>query len=374
MKINWLTGAVLAASLLLPTAAGAATNAEFRIIYDGGGQAQSPALIKGGVTYIPASQWESFGLQVSWDKKQERAEFRGFNKKVAVRMGSGQGMLDGKLVKLGGTPFKFNGELYVPARFLVQSLEGRMVSWDANHKLLVAAGMHSYSSASAQYEGLTYTIDKPSGKLYTTDSKGNTRLLANLGAEVYEYVSFDFKKTPGGLTYLTITDVFGEPHINNQWFTLVIKNGVAIRQAGVHYYQRYGDNVKMYGNHLLLTDGKTLRVIEDGTGRVTETMNLTKLGGVDDRYLIEGMDDDVLLIRPNTKGILTLIDRKTGRKIELYKQFLDAEGQEYAEVNDVPYHGDELKYLKREGHVLWFQDKNTGIKYQWDMSKFQAVK
>lgn len=80
-----------------------------------------------------------------------------------------------------------------------------------------------------------------------------------------------------------------------------------------------------------------------------------KLGGTEeDAYYIEGIDNDILLLRGNQKGLLTLIDRKTGERTLLYKELLTAKDQEYAENNDVPYKGDTLKFVKRSGDKLYF--------------------
>ncbi|OMC95008.1 hypothetical protein BJP49_14940 [Paenibacillus odorifer] len=182
-------------------------------------------------------------------------------------------------------------------------------------------------------------------------------MLMNLGSQLFDAVQFDFQKTPKGLIYLTVTDVYGEPHINNKWYTMIIKDGMVIRHASVGYHLRYGDNVKIAGNQLLLTDGKILRLIEDGTGKVTETINLNTLGGNSDNYLVEGMDEDFLLIRSNQQGFLMMIDRKTSAKTLLYKALLDVEQQKYAETNDLPFFGDNLKFLKREGDALLFNNE-----------------
>jgi hypothetical protein len=356
MDKRWLLAPIFVVSLLTAPVANAALPAYFTYIMDGGGKVTSSALVKDGMTYVSASHWEAAGLKVVWDKSHQRAEFTGWGKKIAVRIGSKQGVIDGKLVNAEGVPFELNGQLYVPARFLVNSLGGTTVSWDATKRIYTATGLLSFASASAQFGGSTYTVDKKTGSLYLTDSAGLTRLLANLGSQLFDAVQFNFQKTPKGLLYLTLTDVYGEPHINNKWYTMIIKDGMVIRQASVGYYIRYGDNVKIAGNQLLLTDGKILRLIEDGTGNVTEKIDLTTLRDISDNYLVEGMDEDYLMIRSNQQGFLMMIDRKTGTKTLLYKELLDVEQQKYAETNDLPFYGDNLKFLKREGDALLFNN------------------
>ncbi|MEK4880758.1 MULTISPECIES: hypothetical protein [Paenibacillus] len=67
-------------------------------------------------------------------------------------------------------------------------------------------------------------------------------------SQLFDAVQFDFQKTPKGLIYLTVTDVYEEPPINNKWYTMIIKDGMVIRHASVGYHLRYGDNVKIAGD------------------------------------------------------------------------------------------------------------------------------
>lgn len=170
-----------------------------------------------------------------------------------------------------------------------------------------------------------------------------------------DWVGIDIEKTPGGLLVITINNSYGEPHINNRIHTLVFKNGALLRKAQLYYRFRGDTAVKPYDNNLLLHDGNTLRLIQDGTGNVTATLDLSKLGGgEDDAYYLEGIDKDILLLRGSNKGLLTLVDRATGERTLLYKELLTAEDQEYAEMNDLPYYGDTLKFIKRSGDKLYF--------------------
>ncbi|RED66262.1 hypothetical protein [Cohnella lupini] len=86
---------------------------------------------------------------------------------------------------------------------------------------------------------------------------------------------------------------------------------------------------------------------------------MVKLGGEDEAYFIEGIDDDFLLFRANHKGILTLYNRETGETLQLYKQLLDEKDQQIAETNDFPYFGDFLEFIDRQGQTLRFRNHSV---------------
>ncbi|KRE22770.1 copper amine oxidase N-terminal domain-containing protein [Paenibacillus sp. Soil522] len=359
MKIRWsITVIILALTLILPTTAGAAAHANYRFNWDGGGSLGGSALVKNGVSFVPMTPVKDQAqLDMKWDTAGNRAQFDGWEKSFAIRVGSLTGMLDGKIVKLEGAPFIFEKELYLPARFVVHALNGGTIAWDARSRTVKAGHLQTFKTYTYVHDGLHYSIEPKSGTLYVTDGKDAWRELAKLGTPIYDYLSFSFQKTPRGLLILNLHDNYGEPHINNQLFTLIIKDGKVIAQSSVYYWKRFEQNVTQADGQLILNDGHTLRLIEDGTGEVTETLDLLKLGGEEDLYFIEYIDKDVLLIRPGQKGLLMLVDRETGRRTMLYKELLDAKHQEYAEFNDTPYHGDFLKLVKREGDILYFKNE-----------------
>ncbi|WP_235948345.1 stalk domain-containing protein [Paenibacillus glycinis] len=362
--MKWLAAAALVLSLAAPSPASAGAPAYARLTWaNGGTQAAGDAIIKNGAVYLQADAFEMAGLRLQWDKSHQRADFIGYGKSAAVRVGSTAAVLDGNPVRGMPAPFSYQGKLYVSARFFVMTLEGGSMAWDAKNRVFSAGGLHTYAGVSQTYGGRTYSIVKATGELFASGGKhGASVKLADLGSPLYDGVSMSFEPTKGGLLYLTILDNYGEPHLHNHAFTLILKNGSVIRKADVNYWQRYENNVTAYGNHLLLTDGKTLRIVEDGTGNVEQTLDLVKLGGEDDDYFVEGIADDFLLIRPNGSGLLTLVDRQSGASVKLYGKLLSAEGMEYATTNDVPYRGDMLHYVKRNGSALYFEDNGPFAK------------
>ena len=247
----------------------------------------------------------------------------------------------------------------MPLRFAAKVLGGTVTGWDAKSRTATVRNLHTYAAAGAAYGGVTYTVEKSTGQLYASSSAtgGRPVKIAHLGSKLHDLIDFKFKKTPKGLLLIEITDVYGEPHINNAHYALLLKNGSVIRQAKVHYWQRFATNAVLNEGVIGMTDGRTLRVIEDGTGDVLATHNLVKLGGLDEDYIVEAVTDDFLLIRPTRTGLLTFVDLRTGTGTQLYKVLLDAEMQEYAELNDSPYRGDWLVFVRREGNELLFRNE-----------------
>ncbi|MGO4344593.1 copper amine oxidase N-terminal domain-containing protein [Paenibacillus sp. MCAF9] len=363
--MKWSIAAViLVFALLLPTTVSAASQASYEFNWDSGIRSYGGALVKNGVTFVSMdSVGGGAGLEVKWDKAGKRAQYDGWNKSIAVRLGSKTGILDGKMVKLESAPFLYEKNVYLPVRFVVGALGGDHITWDAKSKTIKADHLKTFKQYIYSYDGLTYTVEPKKGIVYVTDGKGVRRELAKLGESIHEYLTFKFQKTPGGLLVLNLEDNYGEPHLHNQLFTLVMKGGKVIQQSSVYYFRRLEQNVTLADGQLLLNDGNTLRLIKDGTGEVIETIDLVSLGGEDDNYFIEYFDKDVFLLRANKNGILKLVNREGMTTTVLYKELLGAKQQEYVETNDLPYLGDYLKFIKREGDILYFKN---GFPYDKD--------
>lgn len=341
-----------------PTVAQASTAKTPQVYYQfgiPGGIIGGPAVIKNGVTYVDVRGIaENAGLKMEWDKSGKRAQFSGWTKSFAVRIGSQNGVLDGKAVNLGGIPFKSKEDgIYLPARFIVKAFEGSNLKLDPTTNTLSANGLKTFNVFTESYGGRTYTLVKANGDLYVSQGKNNVLKITSLET-TFDWVGMKIEKTPGGLLVITINDSYGEPHINTRVITLVFKNGALMRKASFSYQFRGDTEIKPYDDNLILHDGNILRFVQDETANVTATLDLKKLGGEEQAYYLEGIDKDLLLLRGNQKGWLTLIHRNTGERTLLYKELLTAEDQEYAETNDSPYKGDTLKFVKRSGDKLYF--------------------
>lgn len=350
--------AVITASILFtsqPLQGEAASSPSYELVLDSGHIIEGKALIKNGVSYLPLLQVsKDLSLSASLDQSGKRVTLMSPSLNLAVRLNSKQAVVNGKGITMSATPFKNGQDIYVPASFLVSALQGEGLTYDRSAKKLSATGIYSGNDSSV-YGGLRYEISRE-GKLFTTNAKGTKKQLYDFNKEIYNQPVYQFTKTAQGLVILNIFDYYGEPMLNKQTFTIVIKNGAVIRQSYVKYFNRFEENavLSVDKKEIVLTDGDTLRILEDGTGKISQTYDLKKLGGEDDTYFVEAVDKEYLLIRPNNKGLLTYIDRATGERTLLYKKLLGKADQEYAEINDIPFFGDQIRFTLRKGDTLTF--------------------
>lgn len=350
--------AVIAASILFtsqPVQGEAASSPTYELVLDSGSIIEGKAVIKQGVSYLPLLQIsKDLSLSATLDQSGKRVTVLSPSMNLAVRLNSKQAVVNGKGITMPAASFKNGQDIYVPASFLVTAMQGDGLTYDRLAKKLSATGIYSGNDSSV-YGGLRYEISRE-GKLFTTSAKGKKTQLYDFKKEIYNQPVYQFTKTAQGLIILNISDYYGEPMLNKQNFTVVIKNGAVIRQSYVKYYNRFEENavLSVDKKEIVLTDGDHLRILEDGTGRISQTYDLKTLGGEDDIYFVEAVDKEYLLIRPNKKGLLTYIDRITGERTLLYKQLLGKADQEYAEINDVPYFGDQIRFTGRKGDTLTF--------------------
>lgn len=320
-------------------------------------------LIKKGTSYLPASTASFAGMDNKWDHSGERATYSGWEKSFSVRLGSTTGVLDGRTVNIGGHPFIYNKELYIPAKFLISALEGGNVRWDAKSRMLLAKGLHIFRGYSETYGGALYSLSFESGDLYLSSGKTSKHKLTNLGLGL-DVIDFTFERTPGGLTLLRVSNNYGEPHIHTEYFTYLLKNGAIIRQAHTDFKSTFSEPALWSGDKIVMNDGETLRLIEDGSGAITETINLARFMATSVKenvyYNVEALYEDVALIRPGDTAFLTLVNRSSGEQTLLYREFFDIDRQRELEIRDDMFPGDYIRFTGRSGNQLTFTAYNTG--------------
>ncbi|MEK3714100.1 copper amine oxidase N-terminal domain-containing protein [Paenibacillus sp. FSL R7-0333] len=346
----------------VPASAKPAPDVQLQLTYNSGsgisGMAGGTAQIKNGVSYMPANLVTIMGLKVKWNNADKTATFSGWNKSFSMKLGQSTGVLDGKKTSLGGTPYMADKQLYVPVKFVVAALEGGPVRWDAATNTIRANGLHMYRGYSEVFDGGVYSLSLDSGELYLTTKQNTRHKLAVLGRGL-DVVDFTFERTPAGLTLLQVVNSYGEPHVHAEYYTYLVKNNSVIRQGHTNIHTSFGTAPVWAEGKLVFNDGRTLRLIEDGTGAVSETVDIPKLLGTtvaqDVYYNVEAVYPDALLVRPTDTAFLTLVDRATGKQTVLYKQLLNAERQREVEQPDFMFPGDYIYFTGRTDNVFTFK-------------------
>lgn len=332
--------------------------------FENGMEAKSNALVRQGISYVPAALLTGLGFDLSWDSAHKRAEFNGIEKNFAVRLGSTTGFLDNKVVPVGAAPFESNRQLYLPAQFVVTALGGKLLQYDASTRKLTATGNGYLRYRAEKFEGAVYTVSYATNNVYITANGRAPRIIGNLSSlgSMLDWLSFQIEKTPQGLIVLQISNTHGEPHVFSGHFTYLLKNGYVIRHTAMDSLSSYPlPTVWSSDGKLLFNNGQQLRLIEDGTGAVVETVDLVKLTGLKDPYTkmvnVEAWYPDIALVRPYGKGLLTIIDRVTGEQTQLYKLLLPNAEQEligYPDFRDPWSPGDSIRFVSRSGNKLTF--------------------
>ncbi|MDN4620586.1 copper amine oxidase N-terminal domain-containing protein [Paenibacillus sp. PsM32] len=373
MNKKMIFSALLSSTLLLqsslcnPASASSSsfpTTYTFYLANDPKGFIVNSTLVQNGTIFLDIRELaEDSGLTLAWDSTGQRASLNGFMKKAAIRLGSRTAMLDGKIVTLSAAPFKkkekkTNNEIvYVPVRFGVQLLGGDHIQVDRQQIHVTARNIKYYDVITDVYNGFTYTLKKDGGDLYVAHGNQAPVKLISLGID-FDSVGMEFESTAGGLLILTINDAYGEPHIHNQQVKLIFQKGTLIRKAYADFTRVNDSDITTYQDKIVLSDGKILRMIEDGTGNVVDELDLVKLGGgSNEKYAVEGLYDDVILMRTASKGRLLLIDRHTNQSVTLYKELLDASWQkQISEDVDIDSFGsgDYLQFDKRVNNTFYF--------------------
>ncbi|WP_046215938.1 stalk domain-containing protein [Paenibacillus wulumuqiensis] len=385
-KKTWITLALSSALLLpvSPASVQAASSPQLILHFDSGSytsETSATLLVRNGINYMDISYLAGdLGLEFKTDTAGKRASFNGWNKKFAVRDGSKIAMLDGKSVTMQSPAIIRKSKqtdtpsVYVPLRFAAQALDGKLINPAAGKGNYQLNNIHTYAVVTDVYQGTTYTLTKLNGDLYATRGKKDPVKLASLQTG-FDSTGMEFRSTPGGLLLITVNDSYGEPHINSQQFQLLFKNGQLIRQTGADFHWGGINTVNGYDDKIVMNDGTNLRIIEDRTGNVLQTLNLVEMAGKgkDQKYNVEAIDQDMVLIRNSIDHQLQLINRKNGNSVLLYQQFLTPEQQQAVEEDTGPFGGgDRLKFTKRSGSTLYFTyaDFNgENKKYTYNLDK-----
>lgn len=311
---------------------------------------QSQPYLNNGTVYIPLREVSNaLNSAVTWNSKNKEITIIQPKQKILLTLGKSTATRNNKEIRLATTPIIKNNQVYVSLRSVGELLQAK-VNWNSkfreveinpNSNLVMLRKASSY-----------YWLNRSSGDVYyASSSSSEPKLAGTMNIEIQGYSDVTLKSS-GRTTQLILSDNYGEPMINTDVYSALLIDGSIVKQTKARYWKRFVPNVTYYDDQPVMTNGKTLYVM-DSTGKLKQEYDLVKIVGLDENYSVEGIGSSYALVRPNLKGLLTLINLNTLETVQLYKQ-LNAQEQEYAEMNDVPYYGDAIVFDQEKDGILYF--------------------
>ncbi|MBP1934054.1 stalk domain-containing protein [Ammoniphilus resinae] len=315
---------------------------------------KNPPYFAEGTWLIPLKDAvETLDCQVDWEGKTKSITVIRGPQYAKLRIGSKEAIVNEKQTMLYAVPRLVNGKTFVPLRFVAESL-GAQVEWKAAKRTIeITDSKHYTIGHGIDIENHRFWLDDKTGTLYVSKSFVPAKEIGSIGEPIKEFARMEARKWSQNTWILTIWDNYGEPHINNEAYQLLVKDQKIIYQTKAYYRYWTGKLGYIYQDQAVFTDGQMIELV-DQTGKVTQTYDLVRLVGEGDSYSIEGMGENYLLVKPNKTGKHILIDLKTNNKVLLYQQLLTKEEQEIAEKNDLPFYTDSLTFVGEKDGSLRF--------------------
>lgn len=335
------------ASTAATAASSSTTQSNIKLVFNGQEYSPSSApLLHKGAVYLPLRDiGELLGSVVFWNAKDHSVTMTYPNRIVKVKLNASSATVNEAAVKLNAPVIVRNGRTFVPIRFFSEAI-GAGVEWNAAKKTVSLSQQPIYVKGGSV--NTTIWLNKNTGDVYFAyPFETKPKRIGQLNTDIKELASINVYSMPGTQQsyVLTVEDNYGEPHVHTNVYTALMNGDEIIRQSKAYYFQRYEKNAVFdHDGNAVLTDGKLLSIV-DAEGQIVEEYDLPQLTGKDENHSVLAAGSSYLLIRPNLSGHLTLIDLKDNSATLLYQQFLSGQEREYAELNDVPYHGDQLVFL-----------------------------
>ncbi|UVI29340.1 copper amine oxidase N-terminal domain-containing protein [Paenibacillus spongiae] len=311
--------------------------------------------IDNGTVYLPVRDTgELLGTIVTWNASVKAAVMTYPELTVRLNYGSTVATVNGKAKELSAPLKSVKDRIYIPLRFFSEAI-GADVRWNPSTKTVGITKPDDYIS------GGHIWLNRKTGDLYIARPHGQSVVnVGKLESDIKGHVSFGGQGIDSHNRVVTVLDNYGEPRIHYDAYSVFIHDYKIVSQKKASYFQRYEQNLSYYQyydpngwiQNLVLTDGRMMTVFNE-EGQAVKEYDLPALAGKDENYSVLGAGEKFLVVRPNRTGFLTLINLEDNSTVELYEELLSGKDLEYARNNDVPYQGDELKFIGAE----WTEDE-----------------
>jgi len=312
-----------------------------------------------GVLYIPLKDLAPMlDLQIQWNPENSSVEVTGLYQAVTLKLGQPKAYTaDYKVIMLGTPPIVREGITYVPEKLFSKAFH-LPVTWEG--KALFSVSYTEKYIKEALGDQL-FWLNKERGVVYSGTSGKLPSRAGTVNIHNLDWVGMTVRKINNSSYALEINNAFGEPHINESRYRVLLHEGKIAGQAVSSYHgtRNLGmkDNLFAFQGNIVLMNRNILTLVNPD-GQPFKTYDLKQLTGVDDAFSLEAMDTEYLLVRPFQAGTLILIDRQSGKSTLLYRELLSTDDQTWLEqypVTEFDYPGDSLVYTGRSGGMLSFE-------------------
>ncbi|GIO94421.1 copper amine oxidase N-terminal domain-containing protein [Paenibacillus lactis] len=361
--------ASLAATLLLaasaatvPSHAAAAAASEAKAAWNTIDLKNQP-FTKNKVLYVPLKEIsESLQLQLTVVGKNQMY-INSPKESVRIKVGQARAVnAKGSVLKLEAAPVIKKGVTYVPASLITKAF-AIPLRYDAKSGLATTFNPGTGYAYTAK-GSMLFWVNRENGTLYMGKAGTVPVKAGKVSIENIDILEIDAHKVNGNTYVADIYNTYGEPHIHEARYRVLIRDQKIIKTAATQNANfagiNYEPNVTGYKGNIAMMNGSKLELVHP-TGKTVKTYDLAALTGVKDDFTVEAIEQDFLLVRPYTKATLYIVN-PTGTKAELiYPEILDEESiKAIGEMppNEVGFIGDGLTFVGYKSGKLTLQYEN----------------
>jgi hypothetical protein len=344
-------------------------------VYDLKGKDPS-IFVKNGVAYMAQNQLAVMLTDMAWDIDVRKGivNVSGPNHTLRLAKGSKYAIVNGIRRKLSGALLYKNEQFYLPLRDMITWAGGALKA--ANARELVVA--YTPLSVIGGDKNGWYWVRRDNGIVYSAVGSDMPHNIGKSSVQGYQYVSMQVKQLGKDSTLLTVIHVHGEPMLADDIYKLIVYKGKLVRQSAAYYYGPHNAaSMNEAEGYVVMLNGAELQVVRPN-GSLQGRYDLTKLTGYkDEPFTVPYISpsEGIALVQPYKTYVMLLIDLRTGKVVELYKELLPEaerkmlEGMK-ANMNDFDYQGDRLEFVKLDGDTFIFNhgtlpvgEKNVQLTY-----------
>ncbi len=225
-----------------------------------------------------------------------------------------------------------------------------------------------------------FWLNKQDGTLYGSFDNNPVEIVGTTDIELIEITEMTIHPFDNDHRnmLLTITDLYGEPHLHFDIHKILLHEGEIARTSSIAYWgMKSTESIDFVSDHMVMLDEHMMYIVAKN-GDIIQTYNLIELTGVEDIFTVEWIHDDYLLVKSGKEGVLYLIYLLTNEVKLLYKEIVSIEQQEIIDhyiqnnVHASEFRGDELHFKEeKEGRLYftfdpYFENEEMMLEYELD--------